>query len=204
MTGIYISGHPLDEYAHLAIKGKGLISEIVKEDSPFQDGDKVTLLCTVTAMRTTLTRKNETMAYLQLEDISGTMEGLVFPRVYGSATPLLKEGAVCVVSGRISSREERGVQIICERLDSPLQYKSVPKKSRWWGLHLQLDAPDSPLEKQVLSLLATGRGKTPVYLKYKQTGKRVVLPENRFVNLTPALQKQLEQLLEKENVFVIS
>jgi DNA polymerase-3 subunit alpha len=206
-TGIYISGHPLDAYETLEIAEKTTVRDIVKEDSLIKDGDKAVLLCTVTGLRTTLTKKNETMAYLQLEDVSGIMEALVFPKVYGSCGSLLKEGTVCVVSGRISTREERGHQLICDRLESPDRYrKSTPKNkehSRWWGLHLQLDAPQSGLEKQVLNMLEKHQGNMPVYIKYKQTGKRVLLSENRYVTVTPVLQKTLEELVGKENLCIM-
>jgi DNA polymerase-3 subunit alpha len=206
-TGIYISGHPLDAYETLEIAEKTTVRDIVKEDSLIKDGDKAVLLCTVTGLRTTLTKKNETMAYLQLEDVSGIMEALVFPKVYGSCVTLLKEGTVCVVSGRISTREERGHQLICDRLESPDRYrKSTPKNkehSRWWGLHLQLDAPQSGLEKQVLNMLEKHQGNMPVYIKYKQTGKRVLLSENRYVTVTPVLQKTLEELVGKENLCIM-
>ncbi len=206
MTGIYISGHPLEQYQQLSLPGRVSIASLTGEETAVTDGQKATVLCLVAGIRTALTKSNDTMAYLQLEDETGSMEALVFPKVYHACSHLLKEGAACLVTGRLSTREERGHQLVCERVQTPQEaaVSSPAPAHRLMGLHLLADRPGGPLEEKCMHLMSIFPGKTPVYVKYRETGKRVLVPESRFVVLNQPMLQELKRILGDENLFVVT
>ena len=210
IAGIYISGHPLDAYAHLNIPNRVTIGSLNEDDSAGQDGHRVVLLCHIAGARTALTKKNDTMAYVQLEDHTGTIEGLVFSKVYRSYAPMLAIGRICIVKGRLSHREERGYQLICEEVLPPeaaeqLKPLSPPKEtvSRWRGLHLMVDEQGSEQEQRCLHLMRIFSGQTPVYVKYRKSGKRVLLPKTDFVSLNKPMLEELTRILGEDFVKVV-
>ncbi len=207
-VGIYITGHPLDEYATLSIPQQQTITRLSAEDANVKDGQSAVILCSVVGVRTTLTKKNETMAYVQAEDTTGTMEVLVFPKVYRQYAQWLQAGTVCVIKGRMSSHEERGVQLVCDSVHLPNEFsaKSAPPSTptRYAGLHLQLDRQGSEQEEKCLHLMSIFPGDTPVYLKYRDSGKRVLVPKTRFVSMNQPMIRELIRILGKENVFILS
>ncbi len=209
-TGIYISGHPLDRYAHLTIPDRKRIRELTEEDASTMDGQRVVLLCHVAGARSALTKKNDTMAYVQLEDDTATIEGIVFPKVYRSCAPMLSVGRACVVKGRLSTREERGHQLVCDEFLPPEAFESIKppttakEPSRYRGLHLLVDEQGSEQEARCLHLMRIFSGNTPVYVKYRQSGKRVLLPTSQFVSLNGPMLDELSRILGEDCVKVLS
>lgn len=113
-TGIYISGHPALKFDKF--KSKWRITDISDAESDGLDGKRVNLLGIIGGVKKKLTKSGEQMANLILEDTTGSMECLVFPRTFAENQKNVIEGTVAVVSGRISQREERQSQIICESI----------------------------------------------------------------------------------------
>ena len=98
-TGLYLTGHPMDEYRDVVKQCKAasmgaILSDFAQEGGPaiYHDEQRVTLAGVITASRTKTTRNNSLMAYVTLEDDTASMEMLVFARVLGEAGPYLKEG----------------------------------------------------------------------------------------------------------------
>ena len=118
-TGLYLTGHPMDEYrevirrVHAASIG-AINSDFAAETGPqtYHDEQHVTLACVITGVKTKTTRNNTMMAYVDMEDDTGSMEMLVFARVLEECGSYLKEGTAVLVDGRISVRDEKSPQII--------------------------------------------------------------------------------------------
>lgn len=119
-TGLYLTGHPMDEYRDVvrrlrSVSLGAILSDFGGEDGPkqFHDEQRVILACVVTGVKTKTTRNNTMMAYVDLEDDTGSIEMLVFARVLGECGSYLQEGNAVVVDGRISVRDEKAPQIMC-------------------------------------------------------------------------------------------
>ena len=95
-----------------------ILSDFGQEGGPaiYHDEQRVTLAGVITASRTKTTRNNSLMAYVTLEDDTASMEMLVFARVLGEAGPYLKEGVAVLAEGRISVRDEKAPQLMCDRV----------------------------------------------------------------------------------------
>ena len=125
VTGVYISGHPLDEYAEQMAKLK-VNAQFLQELSEAPDGGMswdqkpVRMGGLIAEKRMKATKSGGMMAFVQLEDMVGTTEVLVFPKVYERSGALLQPDAAVVMSGRLSVREEETPKLLLERV-APLK-----------------------------------------------------------------------------------
>ena len=202
-TGMYLSGHPLDEYSAFLKKINAVhISELSAGDGKYKDGDSVLIAGSISSLRTKMTRSNAMMAYVNIEDVTGTLEVIVFPKVLERSANSLREDSLVTIKGRISERESGTPQIICDevrplenygaRLEAaePVQIKDNLK------LFLRIDSKENPkyeLLREVVSAFP-GTRETIVYVSgTNQRFKTSVAADERLV-------VQLENLLGRENV----
>ena len=124
-TGLYLTGHPMDDYRALAQQAKAApVGDILASfHAPaaaahrYRDGQRVVLAGICTASRERATRKNTRMAYLQLEDDGGSMEVLVFSPALDACRDLLaQENPALFVAGRISTRDESDPQLVADKV----------------------------------------------------------------------------------------
>lgn len=121
-TGLYLTGHPMDEYRaeadrYHAVTIGSIQSDFKREDGPqrYQDGQSVVIAGMISSAKTKTTKNNSLMAYVTLEDDSGSMELLVFSRVLGECGPYLRANTPIVAKGKISVRDEKEPQILVIR-----------------------------------------------------------------------------------------
>lgn len=121
-TGLYISGHPLAPYTGLydrirAAHTDQILSSLEDRTGEYKDGDEATLLGMVSSVKQKITKSNAAMAYVTLEDIYGSMELLIFPRLWAAESKRLTPGAVVVVKGRISAREDETPKLLADSVE---------------------------------------------------------------------------------------
>lgn len=206
ITGMYLSGHPMAAYAQAAAKLNaakiGEIAEAHGEYDRYHDGTNVTLLCIINSVRLKSTKNNSTMAFVQIEDLYGGIEMLVFPKVLAEFGHLLKEGSVVQLKGRVSAREEEEPKIICEQVLPP-PGGETEKKSRRPGLYLRMPSASSREKERAVLLLEIFEGPTPVYFYYTDQKKYLKAPASLWVDNNPVLLKELRYQLGEKNVIVI-
>lgn len=132
LTGLYLSGHPMDQYREITRRAGAapmgrILSDFAQEGGPtqFADEQRVCLAGIVLSYRTRTTKNNSLMAYAMLEDDTGSMELILFARAMEEYGSLLAAGYGVLAAGRISVRDEKQPQLICERL-FPLAEESLP------------------------------------------------------------------------------
>src|SRR5581483_5614505 len=108
--GMYVSAHPLDAYKKVLSTLRG-----VKSLSLDELGANVVMGGIISRLKRTLTRKNDPMAFFTLEDLSGNIEVLVFPKVMEAALPFLVDDKIVQVSGRLSDKDEE-FKLIAEEI----------------------------------------------------------------------------------------
>ena len=211
-TGLYLSGHPMDGYRELArasgaVQISRIMDDFAQEEGPtrFSDGQKVRLAGVVTSSKTKTTKKNTLMAYVMLEDGTGSMEMLCFTRVLEQYGSYLKEGQVISVSGTLSVRDEKAPQLMCD-FARPLMgavrgetaADSAPQTDRR-TLYLKmpsLDCPEMEMFKKILFLFEGGSN--PVRIRLADTGKLI----GTTCNLQDSLIREMKARLGEENVVV--
>ena len=123
VLGIYISGHPLEEYEERwkknisAVTSDFLLDEETGE-TKVRDGEKVIIGGMVTGKTIKYTKNNKVMAFLNIEDLVGNVEVIVFPNVYEKQSALLEQDAKVFISGHVSAEEEKNSKLICDRIFS--------------------------------------------------------------------------------------
>lgn len=210
VTGMYLSGHPVAEYAQLLGKvGAVSLSELTegaKEGlARFKDGARVKILGIILTVNTKVTRNNQTMAFLQVEDLYGSAEVIVFPKVLTDYAAVLREGNIVLIGGRLSIREEEDAKIICESaMDAPRPEETAQpqsaQKSKRQGLYLRLPGEHCPQADRVKNLLEIFEGGFPVYFFYKDTGKYFLAPRSLWIDVNQPLTDELGRVLGSDNV----
>ena len=207
VTGLYLSGHPMDDYRSALRQANVVaIGEILdcfeNGGTEFSDDQSVTVAGIVQQMKMKTTRNNSMMAYVTLEDDTGTMELLVFSSVIDRFGSLLAENAAVVIAGRISVRDEKAPQMIVNQvwnLQTYSQTRSLNldvQTQRASRLYLQLPSEDSRESRRVRPVLNMFPGRTPVTLYYRDTKLR----RQTWCLPDPDLLQELREILGESNV----
>ena len=218
VSGLYLSGHPLDAYrAQISQISTCTIADLQGEDAKRFDNQNVTILCTVVKNKIMTTKSNTLMAFTTVEDLTGTMELLIFPRVLAECRAALQENAVVVANGRVSVKEEEAARLIVEGVQPIEHYdpsqsfgKNRVEKVRretgggeTAGYFLTVPSRQGPEMHKVENLLCNifDGGTTKVYFRFADTGQKV-LARHMAIKDDPLLRAELERILGKDHVKV--
>ncbi len=163
VLGVYVSGHPLEEYEAIwREKITAVSADFIYEDEPsgenLSDGSHVTIGGMLTDKTVKFTKKNQTMAFLTIEDLYGTVEVIVFPRDYERYRELLVDDAKIFVYGRVSAEDEKNGKLICEQIAS-----FDDKKTELW-LQFASKEDYASAENKMKALLGTAKGRDAVVI----------------------------------------
>ena len=202
VLGIYVSGHPLEEYEERWRKNITAVTSDFQLDEEtnqtrVRDGQQVVLGGMITGKTVKYTKNNRVMAFLQLEDLLGAVEVVVFPNVYEKNTELLSEDAKVFVSGHVDAGDDRAAKLICDRI--------IPFEAGRRELWIQF--PDQKecirRETELLALLADsdGQDRVVLYAAAEKSVKR--LPAGQTVDAGKELIVKLEKSFGEGNVKVV-
>ena len=223
-TGVYMSGHPLDEWREKLKTLSFHTSDLAEmEDAPdhgqSRDGQTVAIGGILTAVKGKATKKGDYMAFVTLEDLTGEIECLVFPKVFERVQPLLQEDAAVVVTGRLSVREEEAPKLLAERIVPLPDWKGTdpaeaeppraPRKAAQAPgpadraaaaerkLFLRLSREDMDRACAVLGLFPGG---VPVYMHSPAEKATLLSPAETWCSGEEACLAKLRQELGADNV----
>jgi DNA polymerase-3 subunit alpha len=180
-TGLYLSGHPMDDYRDLLRQsGASRIGEIMedfaREDGPeqFHDEQQVTICGIVQTVKNKTTKNNSMMAYVTLEDDTASMELLVFSNVLGRCGGALTEGAAVAVQGKISIRDDKDPQLIANQIQPIEALEHLAKRSAVMGskLYLKVPAMGTREDRKTRAVLEMFPGKCQTVLYYADSGQK--------------------------------
>ncbi len=210
-TGIYLSGHPMSDYSSMSEKLQCATTlEILQTDSEtegkYKDNSKIRLLGIISKVKKKITKSNNTMVFLTLEDTYGSVEVLVFPNLVMENPLIFREGGIVLLNGRISIREDQPTSVVCESImsapssDAVMQKETTPQKKKRQGLFLRVPTKNDERIARANKMLAFfSEGTTPVYYYYMDT-KEYKISEVRTTEPCKQLIKRLSDLLGEENV----
>ena len=209
-TGLYLSGHPMDQYRE-AVRRLGaptigsILGDFAQEGGPtrFADDQRITICGIVTSSKTKTTRNNSLMAYVTVEDDTASIELLCFARVLESCGPYLKENQAVVVKGRLSVREEKAPQILCDSA-YPLSAAGAPAaegqaaKAPDQVLYLKFPSLDHPSVRHMKLVFQMFPGNAAVKMVMADTRKVY----GTHASLHEALLQEARETLGEANVVV--
>ena len=208
VTGLYLSGHPMVSYRHAVSQvGAVAINDILQDfaseegNNRFFDGQSVIVAGIVAYSKTRTTKNNTLMAYVMLEDETASMELLCFQKVIDRCGSYMAANTAVLVRGRISIRDEKPPQIMCDAL-YPLEtgVASLPSsgeaESDTAAIYLRVASLDDPAFAHIRLVMTMFEGKTPVKIRIADTGKLL----GAFCLDHPAFLRECREWLGEENV----
>ena len=205
MTGLYLSGHPLDEYVYsLKVQTSTNIEkvfksyEIIKDsygnieipDDIIHDEQRVVLGGILASVNQKITRNNTMMAFLQLEDLTGTIEVIVFPKTLDRVRESIKEDSLVVIKGRISIKEDELPKLICETIE-PLEKINSSK------VYIKVENMNhaKAFIKEARAIPEEYKGDTAVYLFTSNDRKQYRGPRDIWINIASDAISYLKELM---------
>lgn len=235
VLGIYISGHPLNEYENILKKNitattaqfqAGIEEEYPSEsitdeqmeslgvsknyaqkkaedfdlskmmDTRAVDGKQYTLGGMIIAKKTMLTKRNQNMAFLTLEDLMGTVEVVVFPQIYQRYRQWLEEDNKVFIKGRADMSEEGG-KLICEQV---IPFDQLPKEL--W-IQFQDKQEFMRREGEVLDSIRENRGESSVIIFCKKERGIKRLSKSYSVSTSEHYIEKLTEKFGEENIKIV-
>ena len=205
-TGIYLSGHPMDDYRHLLKHTRVVpITALTEEGSSYQDDQIVSVAGIVQSVKMKTTRNNSMMAYVTLEDDTGGMEMIAFSNVLKEYGNYLGENMPVVIVGRLSMRDDKEPQIVINRARPMSDYAQpdpvdiTQETARPKGtLYLRLLTEGSAVFAKVRGIIGMFPGDSQVVVYFADTKNR----RGSRCDLDPRMLRELEAVLGQENVVV--
>lgn len=202
VLGIYVSGHPLEEYEERWRKNiSAVTSDFYPDEESGQpkvpDASKQIVGGMITAKTIKYTKKNQIMAFLTLEDLLGTVEIVVFPRDYEKNAHRMEVDEKVFISGRVAAEDDKPSKLICEAITP---FDDIPRE-----LWIQFDSKEIYDQRvhHLYELLrrSDGQDRVVIYLRKERQMKR--LPAARNVHIDSNLLDMLTKEIGAENVKVV-
>ena len=194
VLGVYLSGHPLEEYEE---KWRKIITRVTTDflldeetgQTKVTDGESAMVGGMIVDKTVKYTKNNKTMAFITLEDLVETLEIIIFPRDYEKNSQLLEMDNKVFVRGRVSTEEEKNGKLICERI-----YSFDETKKELW---LQFDSMEAytSQEQELLSMLAESDGEDGIVIYIASTKQMKRLPPSRSIQVCPEIVNNLTNFL---------
>lgn len=200
--GIYISGHPLDEWQSLIEKNvtASTVDFMIDEETGVPrvwDGQKVILGGMIGTKTIKMTKNNKRMAFIQLEDLFGNVEVVIFPNSFEKYEAILQQDSKIFIKGRVNVTEETAAKLICESI---VAFDDVPRKV--WIQYPNLAVYQNQ-EQQLLQELTGFKGSNSVTIYLSEQRARKTLPAQYAVSVTTEFLTTMYKMCGEENVKVV-
>ena len=202
VLGIYISGHPLESYMNIwknnitATTADFMLDEESGKVN-VEDGTTQTIGGMINAKTIKYTKNDKTMAFLEIEDLYGIVEVVVFPKDYERNSQLLNEDAKVFVKGRVSLEEDKNGKLICERI---IPFDEIGKK-----LWVRFDTMEQyrQANSTLMEVLEESDGRDQVIIFIAEGKRKKVLPPECNVKADDLLLEKLYEKFGKNNIKVV-
>ncbi|MDX1359688.1 MAG: OB-fold nucleic acid binding domain-containing protein, partial [Clostridia bacterium] len=224
LLGIYVTGNPLDEYEDIILQKATFFSSQTKIDentnqNQFYDGRGVTCAGLVRQITKKVTKNNNMMAFVELEDIYGSMELVVFPNVLEKYSALIIDDAKIVVKGKLSLREDEDIKVICDEvhplkngIDRGMQHDKVraeqldirtPGMGKADKIYINADKADMERFYAFVKYFG-GYGKTEIIVRKTENGVKFQKKLGSMYNLDAddELVSELAEALGADNIYI--
>ena len=205
ITGLYISGHPMEEYADVSYKLRcDSIADILENSEGFsakyKDNSSVQIFGIISRVEKKVTKNNTTMCFLELEDIGASIECIVFSKLYADRINHLKAGNIVLIRGRLSLREDREPSVICESIEANPKnlYKSLSERKK--SISIKNKEYSDEITKKIKILSELFPGTTSVFLKYNDSD---IKPQEFKILLCNEISAELKYICSGENISIM-
>lgn len=207
MMGLYVSGHPLDEYVDIIQKKATVTTKDInvnnrEDDEEVEeimsninyDGKEVTMCGLITNVKRIFTKNNRQMAFSDFEDMYGSIETVFFPNVYEKQSGLISSEKVVELRGKINIKENEKPKILVEKI------KELKNEER---LYIKLPSNDKINTDKIFEIVKEYEGETPVYVYFEDTKELTRLSRQWWVQPTTQLLNHLTNTFGFGNVKIV-
>lgn len=213
MLGVYISDHPLKEYeeqigklidvtaedlAHVADQEE--TGEAPASGTMVFDGMRATMAGIVSHKKNLVTKNNKMMAFVDMEDLYGNVEVVVFPNVYDRCSQMIKEDSLIVVKGTINFKEGEVPKLLANEVLDLREMSQGAKLAAKNVVKIKIPQDMENGLEQIKEVLSQNRGETPVLIYLGNTGKAMKTKPDLWVNADSAFRQQVTALIGEENL----
>ncbi len=202
VLGIYVSGHPLESYINIwknnitATAADFMLDEETGKVN-VEDGDSKTIGGIINNKTIKYTKNDKTMAFIELEDLYGIVEVVIFPKDYEKNSHMLNEDSKVFVKGRVSLEEDKNGKLICEKI---ISFDEIGKKL-WIRFDTMAQFAEANAELMGILKESDGRDQTIIYVA--ETKQRKVLPPEFNVKADEILLSRLYEKFGQNNIKVV-
>ena len=202
-TGLYISSHPMERYSHLKKKFNcDRIGELTRDADEFSykysDSSSVKVMGIISTVTKKQTKNGDTMAFVNVEDTDGSVEVIVFPKLYSKYANIMYNGNVLMIGGRLSVKEEERTKIILDFAESAESIESNQVKKI--GLFIRTENEASQVYKNCSEILSkVNQGDMPVYFYFSSSKKYFPYRKLDIDNVT---LNELRSIAGEQNVIL--
>ncbi len=219
LMGIYTSGNPLDEFEEVIRKNSTFVStdKIIDPDEPgttFYDGKSVTCAGMFRQITKKVTKNNNMMAFVELEDLFGSLELIVFPNVYDRYSDLITEDSKVLIRGKLSIREDEEIKVICDEIHTlksetgktvkqAAKPKSLTPRPAAGISCIYINADNVDLEMLMNALVFFGPGTIPVILRRREDGKKLekILDKSYYISENSDIISEITEITGEGNIY---
>lgn len=199
ILGVYVSGHPLDEYTGMVNKYITNVSSDFEVDDELgetkaRDGAIATIGGLITEKTIKTTKKGQLMAFLTVEDVVGTVEVVVFPNSFTANRVVIDHAEKVFVTGKVQANVDENAKLICDKV---VDFASIPRKL-WIRFASLSDYEDK--KDGLYGILYNSDGKDTVVIYCTKENKRLTLPASRTIRVDSELIQKLQSMYGEKNV----
>ncbi|MCR5730286.1 MAG: DNA polymerase III subunit alpha [Ruminococcus sp.] len=197
-AGMYLTGDPLSEFSYLTELMHTKFIKDINYLNGVKDGDEVRVLCTMQSNKIHITKKNEKMAFITIEDSTGELEGVVFPDLYAVSASRLKEGAILMVKGKISVKDE-SVTIVC---GSVLAENDFNRNFSNMKLCIKTTSADTKID-ELKRVCSDFRGDTAICFYFTDV-RKMLMPKMRLsIEISSDSYRKITEIFNSKDVGLI-
>ena len=190
------------EEAGVRLICNSMVSDIKEnEDNRYNIGSVVTLSGIITEVRNLVTKKGEMMRYVELEDLTGTIEVIVFPSLLRKYEALLQTDKIVAVSGNLDMADDTPPKLRLEGI-RPLNEESNKKKSNA-KLYIRLNKADILKQDEMKLLLKNTNGDIPVILRFSDTNETLLASRSMWIENSGYKEEKLKEIFGADNVRMV-
>ena len=169
----------------------------------YSDADKVTVAGIINNLKVRQLKNNKLMASCQIEDVYASVSVTVFEAAYVKFKPVLSGTKPVILTGRISEREDRDVEIVALKIEELPETAAKQSKKFASGLYIKVKNTQCSDFTRVKEILSLHTGETPVYIYCTETGKKLEAPKALRVKSNETLISQLAEFLGSQNIKLV-
>ncbi|WP_129596579.1 OB-fold nucleic acid binding domain-containing protein [Anaerophilus nitritogenes] len=203
VLGLYISGHPLSEYEEEVKKISTLhtidLLEIDENQSQkIKDGGFIRIAGLIIHRKNKITKNNNMMSFITLEDLFGSIEILVFPKIFDQYMNFLQEDQMVIIEGKITLKEDEEPKIIANKI-LPLTKNAYTNDMKLY-LKISKEKDEKEVFQKIKKILGRWRGMVPVYIYIEKENKKLKADTSLWIHIQDELIEELKKILGEECV----